>query len=78
MTNYSFITVISSVNSTGDVCNYGDIRLVGGANVYEGRVEVCIDNQWGTVCDNFWDSTDATVVCNQLRYSYTGCEDQKH
>ena len=37
-------------------------RLVGGSTQYEGRVEVCIDNQWGTVCDNSWGSTDATVV----------------
>ena len=51
---------------------YGDIRLVGGSSQYEGKVEVCINDQWGTVCDDFWDSNDATVVCRQLGYSYTG------
>ena len=40
----------------------------------EGRVEVCIDDQWGTVCDNSWDNTDATVVCKQLDCAYTGSE----
>ena len=45
---------------------------MGGSNQYEGRVEVCINDQWGTVCDDSWDNTDATVVCKQLEYAYTG------
>ena len=53
-------------------CSNGDIRLVGGANVREGRVEFCNNNIWGTVCDDAWGTPDANVVCRQLGFSPTG------
>ena len=54
------------------MCNTGDIRLVGGSDQSEGRVEICINDQWGTVCDDRWNSNDANVVCNQLGYTFMG------
>ena len=50
-------------------CEEGTVRLVDGDFDAEGRVEVCLNNHWGTICDDQWDNTDAMVVCNQLGYT---------
>ena len=50
-------------------CVNGNVRLVGGSDVSEGRVEICMDQQWGTICHDLWDEPDARVICRQLGYS---------
>ena len=54
------------------VCEDWDIRLTNGAIESEGRVEVCFDNDYGAVCDDFWDELEAGVVCRHLGYEGTG------
>ena len=45
---------------------------MGGAEIYEGTVELCVSGVWGTVCDDLWNNINAQVVCNQLGLNYSG------
>ena len=55
------------INNTG--CQYGEIRLANGRVETEGRVEVCINDTWGTVCDDRFTNTNAAVVCQQIGFT---------
>ena len=50
-----------------------------GSDPSEGRVEICINSAWGTVCNNLFSKADAQVVCTQLGgYNPGGTYSQHH
>jgi len=46
------------------------LRLTSGSTAREGRLEILYNGEWGTVCDDGWTDTDATVACRMLGFMY--------
>ncbi|XP_048576746.1 uncharacterized protein LOC5510655 isoform X3 [Nematostella vectensis] len=63
-TNYSSI----DVNKNETIPYNPGIRLAEGADYRTGRLEVFINGQWGTVCDDLWDMQDTQVACKHLGF----------
>ena len=49
-------------------CNDGEIRLIGGSTPNQGKLEVCMNSAWGSVCDSVGVFTrdEAKIACRQL------------
>ena len=57
-------------STTEPACEPDSLRLVGGTVGKNGRVEVCLNGVWGTICADGWDTSDAFVACKQLGMGY--------
>ena len=58
--------IYTDASTPASNCTDGTLRLIGGSNPAEGRVEICINNAWGTVCDIGLTREEALVACRQL------------
>ena len=57
-------------------CIEGELRLVEGETEWDGRLEVCLSQRWGTVGNDGWTEVNRQVVCNALGYDFTGMHTQ--
>lgn len=57
---------------TSLACKDGEVRLVDGISITNGRVEICIKQTWVTVCGDSFDLVDVEVVCKQLGFFQSG------
>ncbi len=53
-------------------CANGSLRLVNGSVRSSGRVEICMQQQWGTICDDNWGVAESAVICRQLNLPSEG------
>ena len=62
---------MSYIFNLGDDMKEGDIRLVGGRYLWEGRVEIFLSGVWGTISDDmaYYYRDNAVIVCKQLGYN---------
>ena len=53
-------------------CSDGDLQLGGEKTAVSGRLEVCYNKVWGTVCNYAWGDDDSRVACRQLGFQAYG------
>ena len=51
------------------------MRLVNGTLYQEGRIEICVNGVWGSICNNGWTSASAFIICKQLGFTDSGIQE---
>ena len=67
---HAHIITVSEVKIVN--CTEGEARLVNGPSTNKGRVEICIDRSWATVCRRGFGYEESRVICGQLGYQRYG------
>ena len=57
-----------NTNRTEEPCNDRDLRVVNGTSPREGRVEVCYNQAWGTICNVVYGMHAAEILCTALDF----------
>ena len=72
MMNDDQTIIVASLSDPGVCTTDGQLRLANGTIEQEGRVEICLNGLWGTICESGWGASDATVFCRGLGYTGPG------
>ena len=63
-----FFVLLIDLSVTRSNCTDYDVQLVDGPSLNEGRVLLCINGVWGTLCNSGIDYNDVKVICHELGY----------
>ena len=55
-------------NRSEEICTDQDLRVQGGKNRREGRLEVCYNQAWGTICNTVYGQHAAKIFCVRLGF----------
>ena len=70
MTNESLLRVYLRSYFFFPAQSEGQLRLVNSPpSTTSGRLEIFLQGQWGTVCDDDFERTEAAVACRQLGFT---------
>ena len=69
---HSYLFRLIELGTVPDNCTHGSLRLVGGSSINMGRLEICINSMWGTICNRGWRDSDARIACKQMNLSGGG------
>lgn len=67
-----YVLFAVQINQVIANCTDEEVRLVGGPSTNKGRLEVCQNKEWATVCDHHFWVQESTVVCAQLGFQRYG------
>ena len=73
LTHACAVSAFVKLSDPGE-CTGGAVRLADGVLEHEGRVEVCINGVWGSICGYGWNAVDGYVLCKQLGFDDAGLQ----